>query len=43
MLGRSASKVYDRIGPQAFLFLGLGLTVGWIGLLGYGFLALVGY
>jgi hypothetical protein len=37
-----SSKVYDRIGPQVFLFVGLVLTVGWIGLLGYGFLALIG-
>jgi hypothetical protein len=43
MLARSASKVYDRIGPQVFLFVGLVLTAGWIGLLGYGFLTLVGY
>ena len=43
MLARSASKVYDRFGPQALLFVGLVLTVGWIGLLGYGFLALIGY
>jgi hypothetical protein len=43
MLARSASKVYGRIGPQVFLFVGLVLTAGWIGLLGYGFLALVGY
>jgi hypothetical protein len=43
MLARSASKVYDRVGPQTFLFVGLILTVGWIGLLGYGFLALIGY
>ena len=43
MLARSACKVYDRVGPQTFLFLGLVLTVGWIGLLGYGFLALIGY
>ncbi len=43
MLARSASKVYDSVGPQAFLFIGLVLTVGWIGLLGYGFLALIGY
>ena len=43
MLARSASKVYDRVGPQTFLLVGLILTVGWIGLLGYGFLALMGY
>jgi hypothetical protein len=43
MLARSASVVYDRVGPVPFLFAGLVLTVGWIGLLGYGFLALIGY
>jgi hypothetical protein len=43
MLARSASMVYERLGPLTFLFLGLVLTVGWIGLLGYGFLALIGY
>jgi hypothetical protein len=43
MLARGASMVYDRVGPLAFLFFGLVLTVGWMGLLGYGFLALIGY
>lgn len=43
MLARNASLVYERVGPLAFLFVGLVLTVGWIGLLGYGFLVLIGY
>jgi hypothetical protein len=33
----------DRVGPLAYLLLGLVLTVSWIGLLGYGLLALLGY
>ena len=41
MLAKGASKVYNRVGPEAFLSLGLVLTVG--SLLGYRFLALIGY
>jgi hypothetical protein len=36
-------KGYDSVGPQPFLLVRLTLTVGWIGLLGYGFLALIRY
>lgn len=43
MLTRSAYLVRDRVYPLALLFAGLVFTVGWIGLLGYGLLSLLGY
>ena len=43
MLTRSVDFVRESGGPLAFLFVGMALTAGWIGLLGYGFLALIGY
>jgi hypothetical protein len=42
MLAKSVSLVREWIYPSVLL-VGLVLTVGWIGLLGYGVLALVGY
>ena len=42
MPARSTSLV-DRVGPLAYLFVALVLTVGWIGLLGYGLLILLGF
>jgi hypothetical protein len=42
MLARSVSLVRGWIHPS-ILLAGLALTVGWVGLLGYGLLALVGY
>jgi hypothetical protein len=41
MLTRSAYLVKDRVYPLALLFVGLVLTVGWIGFLGYGLLTLM--
>ena len=43
MLARNASLFCERLGPLTFLLVGFVLAVGWIGLLGYGFLALIGY
>jgi hypothetical protein len=43
MIARSVSFVRESGGPLALLFVGLTLTAGWIGLLGYGFLRLIGY
>jgi len=43
MLTRSASLARERIYPLALLFVGLVFVVGWIGLLGYGLLAVMGY
>jgi hypothetical protein len=43
MLARSVYLVRESVGPLAFLFVGLIFTVGWIGLLAYGFVALIGY
>ena len=43
MIGRSVSFVRESGGPLVLLFVGMTLTAGWIGLLGYGFLRLVGY
>jgi hypothetical protein len=42
MLARSAYLVRERIYPLTLLFVGLVLTVGWLYLLGYGLLALMG-
>ena len=35
------SRLYQRLGPPAFLILGLGVTVAWTALLGYEFVRLV--
>jgi hypothetical protein len=43
MLTRTAYLVKERVYPLALLFVGLVFTVGWIGFLGYGLLALMGY
>ena len=43
MTTKNVYLVRKSVGPLAFLFVGLTLTVGWIGLLGYGFLALIGH
>jgi hypothetical protein len=43
MLTKSAYLVRERIYPLALLFVGLVFTFGWIGLLGYGLLVLLGY
>ena len=43
MLTRTLYSVRGSVGPLAFLVVGLIFTVGWIGLLAYGFLALIGY
>jgi hypothetical protein len=43
MLTKNASIIGERIYPLALLFVGLVFTCGWIGLLGYGLLALIGY
>jgi hypothetical protein len=43
MLTKSASIIVERVYPLALLSVGLVFTFGWIGLLGYGFLALIGY
>jgi len=43
MLTRSLSFFQDQVGPLAGLFVGLLLTVGWIGLLLYGILMVTGY
>jgi hypothetical protein len=43
MLARSLYLVGESVGPVAFLVVALIFTVGWIGLLAYGFLALIGY
>jgi hypothetical protein len=37
----SPSLLFQRVWPPALLILGLGGTVAWIALLGYGFVALV--
>jgi hypothetical protein len=42
MLARSLSLVRGWVYPSVLL-VGLVLTVGWVGLLGYGLLALIGY
>jgi hypothetical protein len=34
--------LFQRIWPSAFLILGLGITVAWTAVFGYGFVALVG-
>jgi hypothetical protein len=43
MLTRNANLVRERIYPLASLFVALVFTFGWIGLLGYGLLVLMGY
>jgi hypothetical protein len=43
MTTKNIYLVRKSVGPLAFLFVGLTLTVGWIGLLGYGLLALIGH
>lgn len=43
MLARSVYLVRERIYPITMIFVGLVLTVGWIGLLGYGLFALIGH
>jgi hypothetical protein len=43
MLTRNALLVRDRIYPLAQLFVGLVFVVSLIGVLGYGFLVLMGY
>jgi hypothetical protein len=42
MLANTVSLVRGWISPSVLL-VGVALTVGWIGLLGYGLLTLVGY
>ena len=37
----SGSSLFRHAGPLVFLILGLGLTVAWVVLLGYGFVQLV--
>ena len=37
----TSSTLIQRAWPSAFLILGLGITVAWTALLGYGFVALV--
>ncbi|HWS07695.1 MAG TPA: hypothetical protein VN362_07665 [Xanthobacteraceae bacterium] len=43
MVTRNAYPVRERIYPLALLFVGMTATLGGIGLLGYGLLALMGY
>jgi hypothetical protein len=43
MVARNAYPVRERIYPLALLFVGMTATLGAIGLLGYGLLALMGY
>jgi hypothetical protein len=43
MLTRNADLVGERIYPLALLVVGVVFTFGWIGLLGYGLLFLIGY
>jgi|HubBroStandDraft_5_1064220.scaffolds.fasta_scaffold342722_2 hypothetical protein len=43
MVTRSAYSVRERVYPLALVFLGMTATVGAIGLLGFGLLALMGY
>ena len=43
MLTRSAYLVRERVYPLASLCVGIVFTFGWIGLLGYGLLALMDY
>ena len=43
MLTRSIHLFREQVAPVALLFAALAVTVGWIGLLGYGILALVGF
>lgn len=43
MYAKIISSLTGRVGPLLALFVGLVLSAGWIGLLGYGIRALVGY
>lgn len=43
MYARRVFSVVERVGPLVGLFVGLVLAAGWIGFLGYGIRALVGY
>ena len=43
MITRSVDFVRESGGPLALLFVGMTLTAGWIGLLGYGILVLIGH
>ena len=43
MLTRNAYLTREQFLPLASVFVGLVFMVGWIGLLGYGLLAIMGY
>lgn len=40
---RARASLFDRLWPVAMVALGLGLSVAWTLLLGYGFVILVGH
>jgi hypothetical protein len=40
---KNAYIIGERVYPLALLSVGVVFTFGWIGLLGYGFLVLIGY